>query len=672
MVALKGFKANEFIAKTLKLLIMTKCKVYGLFTANTPKITNHLKQPESNLNTNSSDIESLPTATVPNGDDNSPAALPISNSDGIPKLPVTNGDETLPETTAVTVANNGELLKPNADEILSTPHHNGVEGCEEEDNGDNELQNVNPKREMKEVTNGKNESAKNNVVIKPCVKQVSSDSSVSAENGNNIVVHNNESSLLSNGSEKQFEGNLLVEPEPYSSSNATSVDSKQGKLPEEDERNLTEHSVSHQHISLHDGSENQAMKNCKENTHDESSNTGTPVELHGVDTTLSSSTTLESEDVVTQNGDAKALFSLSRGDLSKDETNQDTISNENRLVTSTEVPENTICRKDESESNFSENKLVTSTKVPEDTFSLKDESESNLSSHQSTIMTSTATTLEEKKTKSNGLLTSTGTLTHVKDEMETLASETSPTTSQQQQKPARESVKTSSRFSRQFSSSDSESEYGGEKTKNTNINSLVLPLEREQYTPVTVGNSHELHSPEGTSTSRDRNVVHVVKLSSRHTRQGSNVSVASLTERCREIQGEAVEHHTPVKPPFEKPGDDSLEGNLQPSTEPLTVEHQRHDESDEDGKLYPISPFPPPQTQQSIYSQRSMSLSEFSLEQTQELLGDEDERLLEDMMEYDRIDVQNDLIESIDSITDVEDNDSPVDIITESGAKGNN
>ena len=64
-----------------------------------------------------------------------------------------------------------------------------------------------------------------------------------------------------------------------------------------------------------------------------------------------------------------------------------------------------------------------------------------------------------------------------------------------------------------------------------------------------------------------------------------------------------------------------------------------------------------------------MSLSEFSLEQTQELLGDEDERLLEDMMEYDRIDVQNDLIESIDSITDVEDNDSPVDIITEPGSK---
>jgi len=105
--------------------------------------------------------------------------------------------------------------------------------------------------------------------------------------------------------------------------------------------------------------------------------------------------------------------------------------------------------------------------------------------------------------------------------------------------------------------------------------------------------------------------------------------------------------------------DDTLEANIQQHTEPLTVEHHRphsHDESDDDGKLYPVSPFPPPQT--SIYSQRSISLSEFSLEQTQEL-GDEDEKLLEDMMDYDRIDVQNDLIESIDSITDVEDNDSP-------------
>jgi len=160
----------------------------------------------------------------------------------------------------------------------------------------------------------------------------------------------------------------------------------------------------------------------------------------------------------------------------------------------------------------------------------------------------------------------------------------------------------------------------------------------------------------------DMNVVHV-KMS--HKRQGSNVSIASLTERCREIKGEAVEHHTTDTPSAATNDtlllgrDDTLEANIQQHTEPLTVEHHRphsHDESDDDGKLYPVSPFPPPQT--SIYSQRSISLSEFSLEQTQEL-GDEDEKLLEDMMDYDRIDVQNDLIESIDSITDVEDNDSP-------------
>ena len=163
----------------------------------------------------------------------------------------------------------------------------------------------------------------------------------------------------------------------------------------------------------------------------------------------------------------------------------------------------------------------------------------------------------------------------------------------------------------------------------------------------------------------DMNVVHV-KIS--HKRQGSNVSIASLTERCREIKGEAIEHHatnipsSPTSDGLLLGRDDTLEANIQQHTEPLTVEHHHphsHDESDDDGKLYPISPFPPPQT--SIYSQRSVSLSEFSLEQTQEL-GDEDEKLLEEMMDYDRIDVQNDLIESIDSITDIEDNDSPVDI----------
>ena len=166
---------------------------------------------------------------------------------------------------------------------------------------------------------------------------------------------------------------------------------------------------------------------------------------------------------------------------------------------------------------------------------------------------------------------------------------------QQQQKQIQ--FKTSARFSRHFSSSDSDDEYPV-KNQASNRNSLALTLERGGDQ---AGNG--LHSPtDGTlSTSRDTtNVVHVVKLASRHTRQGSNVSIASLTERCREIQGEAVEHHTPVKPPLKTARggrDDSLEGNLQPHTEPLTVA-TRSDSEDEDGKLYPISPFPPPQSAQ--------------------------------------------------------------------------
>ena len=217
------------------------------------------------------------------------------------------------------------------------------------------------------------------------------------------------------------------------------------------------------------------------------------------------------------------------------------------------------------------------------------------------------------------------------------------------------------------SSSDDEQPYVNHRT------SLNLSLDEEepyynQPSPLTVPSTKPKLVAD---SSFDMNVVNV-KIS--HKRQGSNVSVASLTERCREIKGEAIEHNTtPKKSPISA-HDDSLEAHLQPHHEPLTVEHHHSaDESDEDGKLYPVSPFPPPQTTtQSIYSQRSVSLSELSFERTQEL-GDEDEKLLEDMMEYDRIDVQNDLIESIDSITDVEDNDSPPPVdINDPDSKGEN
>ena len=170
----------------------------------------------------------------------------------------------------------------------------------------------------------------------------------------------------------------------------------------------------------------------------------------------------------------------------------------------------------------------------------------------------------------------------------------------------------------------------------------------------------------------DMNVVNV-KIS--HQRHGSNVSIASLSERCKEIKGEAIEHNVDrASPPDMIAGDDTLEGNLHPCQRELSVispqHHHRHsDDSDDDGILYPMNPFPPPtQTQvtsssPSIYSQKRVSLSEYSLSQDEALLEDaeDDERLLESMMEYDRIDVQNDLIESLDSITDVEDNDGTSD-----------
>lgn len=200
---------------------------------------------------------------------------------------------------------------------------------------------------------------------------------------------------------------------------------------------------------------------------------------------------------------------------------------------------------------------------------------------------------------------------------------------------------------------------------------------KEQYPKMTAvddnptRNSFSLNPAEVSEMTKDMNIINV---NISHKRQGSNVSIASLSERCREIRGEAIED--PLRSNYtgnhcQLENNDTLEGNLQPPNEPLSVQLHSGDESDEDGKLYPASPFPPSQARvASIYAQGSLDLSEVSLELPQEL-GDEDERLLEDMMEYDRIDVQNDLIESIDSITDVEDNDSEpiVEICKEDVAK---
>lgn len=175
-------------------------------------------------------------------------------------------------------------------------------------------------------------------------------------------------------------------------------------------------------------------------------------------------------------------------------------------------------------------------------------------------------------------------------------------------------------------------------------------------------------STKNTSNQKTDNVVHV-KFHKSHQRQGSNVSIASLSERCKEVKGEAIEHNLNVISPTNDSDhellgcNDSIEANLQPKqTGPSVVSGQSPEDSDEDGILYPANPFPTPPFQ-SIYDEKRVSLSDYSLSHDEspidfdddELPGDEE--LLDAMMEYDRIDVQNDLIESMDSITDIEDND---------------
>lgn len=631
---------------------------FSLLIANTPKTTNQQKQTE--LKPNSND-EILSAPVVANGDQTSSTSTvePVVNNDTIIKItPVVNGDE----TPSVAVANSDNILKVDKNETI---HNNASDDdVQSKTQTEEKIDQVTGiQKNSNKITNDTtNETAENDITnsMNSLCMSIENESNT-VVNGNDTACVNKENDIVvsevspivndndvsplfapngENTDEKQSERNSPnIETQ---SSIVAPCDTKQEKVLGENNDHI-EHSKTHN--SIHNGFENHEEVNYREeekyreedismNDDDQTCHKArTPDELPSVDTTLSSSVVLDSEDPV-KNKDV--LTELSGHSLSRENENESVL-DFNKSVNDTKIK------------NLDERKAITSDEV----FNAKTENAVLVKDNPN-----------EGRSTLNGL--------------QSAGFETLSTTKQQE--PLTEPVKTSShRFSRQFSSSDSEGEYGGtsfQQKTNKNRNSLSLSLDRE-LNSVGYG-PHEVHSPKGTTG--DRNVVHVVKLSSRHTRQGSNVSVASLTERCREIQGEAVEHHTPVKAALkEAGGDDTLEANMQPSNEPLTVEHQQqHDESeDEDGKLYPASPFPPPQqsnpsttAHQSIYSQRSLSLSEFSLEQTQELLGDEDERLLEDMMEYDRIDVQNDLIESIDSITDVEDNDSPVDIITEPGAKG--
>lgn len=160
----------------------------------------------------------------------------------------------------------------------------------------------------------------------------------------------------------------------------------------------------------------------------------------------------------------------------------------------------------------------------------------------------------------------------------------------------------------------------------------------------------------------DSSVVHV-KIS--HQRQGSNASVQSLgiSERCKQIRGEAFEsvsQHRRQPSAVSVGMEDTMEANINDSSSdeqimsPLNVETELENE-DLDGKLYPISPFPAPQVN-CIYSQRSISLSECSFSQFESDATEGDMVETTEIYDYDKIDVNTDLIASIESMTDIEDN----------------
>ena len=160
----------------------------------------------------------------------------------------------------------------------------------------------------------------------------------------------------------------------------------------------------------------------------------------------------------------------------------------------------------------------------------------------------------------------------------------------------------------------------------------------------------------------DSSVVHV-KIS--HQRQGSNASVQSLgiSERCKQIRGEAFEsvsQHRRQPSAVSVGMEDTIEANIVDNSSDeqimssLNVKIEIENE-DLDGKLYPISPFPAPQVN-CIYSQRSISLSECSFSQFESDATEGDMVETTEIYDYDKIDVNTDLIASIESMTDIEDN----------------
>lgn len=189
---------------------------------------------------------------------------------------------------------------------------------------------------------------------------------------------------------------------------------------------------------------------------------------------------------------------------------------------------------------------------------------------------------------------------------------------------------------------------GHEKLKKKSENTDTLPI---------VNSKHM-----NTVRDSDSSVVHV-KIS--HQRQGSNASVQSLgmSERCKQIRGEAFEsvsQHRRQPSAVSVGMEDTIEANIIDNSSdeqimsPLNVETEIENE-DLDGKLYPISPFPAPQVN-CIYSQRSISLSECSFSQFESDATEADMVETTEIYDYDRIDVNTDLIASIESMTDIEDN----------------
>ena len=187
------------------------------------------------------------------------------------------------------------------------------------------------------------------------------------------------------------------------------------------------------------------------------------------------------------------------------------------------------------------------------------------------------------------------------------------------------------------------------KLDDTNPNSIVFKVESELI-PTDTRRLDIYKEKSIINSEYDTSIINV-KIS--HHRQGSNASVHSLgyTERCREVKGEAVE--VSFNPETSLTAEDITESNMQVVYYEDQSLHKDANSSRDSCKLYPVSPFPAPQMQ-SVYSQRSMSFSEASFPAFDDRI--EEEVLFDEIGEYDKIDVYTDLIESVESIADIEDN----------------